>query len=424
MGALTTLLISRQALAVGLVVLLGAGGGGYLWLQAHQPDTIPTTVWLNLRDGQSEVPLDQKLTFQASRPLQSATLEKGVTVSPAVEAGLSVAPDGRQFTITPVQPWADLTTYTVTLAPQRDAGGHPVNARSWHFRTTLVARVVALTAGEAQLADGGEIPLGTPLQLRFNSPMEGPSVLLTANGSALSLDWASDQLTAIIPAGELKAGFVELAIQAGAQDQKHRPLSRWDLRTAVVYHLSAHTTDLAGPALIQVPNDPSARDQSGLQAANLVFESVAEGNITRLSALFSKVPDEVGPVRSGRLISFKLARHYGALLFFSGLSKGSFRVFQKDPVPYVSDDTPGWFHRTNSRFPPNNLFISVEKVQAAEGAQGLAPNQPALGASAFNGDDARGATAPLHRSVYGYDPDTATYSKTEDGHRVADAALG
>jgi len=63
-------------------------------------------------------------------------------------------------------------------------------------------------------------------------------------------------------------------------------------------------------------------------------------------------------------------------------------------------------------------------VQAAEAAKGLAPNQPVLGASAFSGDDAREATVPLHRSVYGYDPDTATYSKTEDGHRLADAALG
>ncbi len=41
-----------------------------------------------------------------------------------------------------------------------------------------------------------------------------------------------------------------------------------------------------------------------------------------------------------------------------------------------------------------------------------------------NGDDAHEATVPLHRSIDQYDSETATYSKTEDGNRLADAALG
>ncbi len=428
MGALSTLWRSRLtllALTTGLILLLSIGGaGGYLWLRAHQPDTTPTTVSLNVRNGQDEVPLDQKLSFEASRPLETRTLEKAVTVSPTSDAGLSVAPDRRHFTITPVQPWADLTTYTVTLAPQRDAVGHAVTGHSWHFRTTVVPRVLSLSADDAQVADGGEVALGTPLRLRFNSAMETGSVRLTANGSAVSLDWASDHLTATIATGVLKAGAVALAIDPGAQDQEHRPLSRWNLRTALVYHFSGHTTDLPSPALIQVPDDPSARDQSGLQAADMVFESVAEGNITRFSALFTCVPDEVGPVRSGRLISFKLARHYHAMLYFSGLSNGSFHALQSDPVPYVSDETPGWFHRTHSLAPPNNLFISSDKVKAAETANGLPAYQLPTGASVFTGDDASDATVSQHRSIYRYDAETATYSKTEDGHRFSDVALG
>src|SRR5205085_1275087 len=110
----------------------------------------------------------------------------------------------------------------------------------------------------------------------------------------------------------------------------------WTFTTTIVPHVIALTTDtgtaiaddaempLSYPALIQIPNDPGAWDQSGLQSANMVFESVAEGGITRFTAVFQQVPDKVGPVRSGRLISLKLTRHYRGRLFLSGTSQGTF----------------------------------------------------------------------------------------------------
>src|SRR5699024_9329825 len=52
---------------------------------------------------------------------------------------------------------------------------------------------------------------------------------------------------------------------------------------------------------VMVNNHPAARPQSGLSQADLVFEILAEGNITRLLAMFqSEKPDIVGPVRSAR----------------------------------------------------------------------------------------------------------------------------
>lgn len=63
------------------------------------------------------------------------------------------------------------------------------------------------------------------------------------------------------------------------------------------------TPDLANrhPLAIMVENHPEARPQSGLTDADVVYEAVAEGGITRFMALFEeKLPSKVGPVRSAR----------------------------------------------------------------------------------------------------------------------------
>ena len=50
---------------------------------------------------------------------------------------------------------------------------------------------------------------------------------------------------------------------------------------------------------IKIENSDAARPQTGLQSADVVYEEVTEGGITRFNAIFqSKLPKVVGPVRS------------------------------------------------------------------------------------------------------------------------------
>src|SRR5699024_3549017 len=50
---------------------------------------------------------------------------------------------------------------------------------------------------------------------------------------------------------------------------------------------------------VMVNNHPDARPQSGLSQADMVFEILAEGHMTRFLALFhSEQPEQIGPVRS------------------------------------------------------------------------------------------------------------------------------
>ena len=48
------------------------------------------------------------------------------------------------------------------------------------------------------------------------------------------------------------------------------------------------------PVMVMVNNHPSARPQSGLSQADLLYESLAEGEITRLVAVFQKAAEQQG----------------------------------------------------------------------------------------------------------------------------------
>ncbi len=77
------------------------------------------------------------------------------------------------------------------------------------------------------------------------------------------------------------------------------------------------------PIAIKVSNSPQARPQSGLAAADLVFEHLSEGGVTRYTAIFyANEPAQVGSVRSGRLIDVEIPAMYHALFGYSGSSGG------------------------------------------------------------------------------------------------------
>ena len=55
------------------------------------------------------------------------------------------------------------------------------------------------------------------------------------------------------------------------------------------------------PFAIMIENSPDARPQSGIINADVLFEVVDEGGVTRFVSVFSsKNPDLIGPVRSTR----------------------------------------------------------------------------------------------------------------------------
>ncbi len=95
---------------------------------------------------------------------------------------------------------------------------------------------------------------------------------------------------------------------------------------------SAETLDHI-PIAIKVSNSPEVRPQSGLGAADLVFEHFAEGGITRFTTVFyGHSPEQVGSVRSGRLIDLEIPAMYHALFAYSGSSAGVKDLIRQSPL--------------------------------------------------------------------------------------------
>lgn len=67
------------------------------------------------------------------------------------------------------------------------------------------------------------------------------------------------------------------------------------------------------PLGVMIENHTEARPQSGLSSADVVYEAVAEGGITRFLAIFyCQDAPFIGPVRSARVHFMKMLREYGA----------------------------------------------------------------------------------------------------------------
>ncbi|MFQ3565866.1 MAG: DUF3048 domain-containing protein [Aggregatilineales bacterium] len=80
--------------------------------------------------------------------------------------------------------------------------------------------------------------------------------------------------------------------------------------------------------IVKISNyPPIVRPQSGVNAADVVYEYEVEGGVTRLAAIYrNNAPTHVGPVRSGRLLDIELVPMYQALFAYSGASQPVQRI--------------------------------------------------------------------------------------------------
>ncbi len=113
--------------------------------------------------------------------------------------------------------------------------------------------------------------------------------------------------------------------------------------------------------VIKVENDPMIRPQAGLESADIIFEELVEGGITRFAAIFqSKFPKEIGPVRSVRHVDVAIAAPVADFFVFSGGARPTITYVRGNAgkgVYILTEGAPGMY-RTNYHPAPHNLFIS------------------------------------------------------------------
>jgi len=133
--------------------------------------------------------------------------------------------------------------------------------------------------------------------------------------------------------------------------------------------------DLAGkrPIAIMLDNHIGARPQSGLAQAEIVFEILAEGNITRYMAIIQEADmNSIGPVRSARPYFIDKALEYDALYVHVGGSLEALSDINDLNMADIDGMTRGkdTFWRVNHKKIPHNMYTSTKAIRAAADRSG------------------------------------------------------
>jgi Protein of unknown function (DUF3048) N-terminal domain/Protein of unknown function (DUF3048) C-terminal domain len=158
------------------------------------------------------------------------------------------------------------------------------------------------------------------------------------------------------------------------------------------------------PAIgIKIGNDPASRPQTGLPDADIVYEEMAEGGITRYLAIFQchEAP-VIGPVRSVRWDDWHVLHSYGhpILAFSGGIDPWDDAVAQQSWL-YDANGSEGpavdAYYRTSNRVPPWNLYTSSKALWALDKNRTPPPRQ-----YSYTSAVPKGATAARGATVEGF----------------------
>jgi hypothetical protein len=133
---------------------------------------------------------------------------------------------------------------------------------------------------------------------------------------------------------------------------------------------------LARPALaVKIENSDAARPQTGLNAADVVWEQVVEGGITRFVAVYhSTVPPEIGPIRSVRPMDPGIAGPLRGLFAFSGGQGPFVDAVSAAGLQVVSlESGAGGYYRTGRAAPHNIYADPTVLLGQADAAHTAAP---------------------------------------------------
>ncbi|PAQ16720.1 lipoprotein YerB [Bacillaceae bacterium SAOS 7] len=118
-------------------------------------------------------------------------------------------------------------------------------------------------------------------------------------------------------------------------------------------------------AAVVINNHPKARPQTGLAQADIVYEVMVEGNMTRFLAIYqSQQPEKIGPVRSARDYFIDLANGYDSLFIAHGYSPDAKKMLQSGEIDQINgiQYEGNIFQRDPSRVAPHNSYMIFDEM--------------------------------------------------------------
>lgn len=164
---------------------------------------------------------------------------------------------------------------------------------------------------------------------------------------------------------------------------------------------------------VMIENSVDARPQSGLTDADMVYEAVAEGGITRLVALFQEGQAPlIGPIRSARPYYVEIARTFDASFVHAGGSDDGLAKIKELGIKDMSAfESNGTYDRVDYRAAPHNLYSTSAKLETRKTTLGYntstftswkhkndTPQTPAASTINFT------LSSPVFNPTFTYDP--------------------
>lgn len=125
------------------------------------------------------------------------------------------------------------------------------------------------------------------------------------------------------------------------------------------------------PYAVMFNNIKVASPQSGIKDADILYEALVEGGITRLMGIYgkieenSKTADRIGSVRSARHYYASIASEYDAILIHFGQTSYAAKKIKKLKLDHLSG-TDGYgvnsFYRDKLIKAPHNAFASLNRI--------------------------------------------------------------
>lgn len=145
------------------------------------------------------------------------------------------------------------------------------------------------------------------------------------------------------------------------------------------------------PVAVMFSNIEDAMPQSSISYADIVFESLVEGGITRLCCVFDNQTSlsKIGPVRSCRTYYLLFAKEFEAVYVHFGASEYAAGYLANPEFHSLEGMVYCDFYRTTDRVAPHNAYTSWKGIMDSVAYRGYDAAYPAgyTGVFQFNTDD-------------------------------------
>ena len=196
---------------------------------------------------------------------------------------------------------------------------------------------------------------------------------------------------------------------------------------------------LKQPVAIVLNNIWAARPQSGVAGADIIYETEAEGGITRLVGIFQNYADlnKIGSIRSARRAFLDFALDQGAVLLHYGQDDNIKDVYDAigcrhmEGLSYL-DGSMTW--RSSDRKAPHNVYTSGERIREALKTCGYETELIAPQHRVFHflkewtepaeGQEAAKVSLPIFDAEFVYNEEKKAYERYQDGDRYVDLETG